>query len=667
MSNPVYTSLTVNEDIFFPSYSTTSSILIEKTMGLTRNSTNYLTSLPFDTFQVSKGIISLTKLQAPICNISNLLTTQDATITGTLNTTNLTLSNTLTAANATFSASVSISALSVGDDANFFCDTIFTSNIYSQGNLYLSNPLSMTGTNTNRSINGCCTYNITPASLSGSGSKIYHTSPTCFIENQVSTSDIQFIVRNSSNTPLTTLRSESDLMSISTDLLLNSSTANKRQFYGCYLNLVNITNLTEIQAGRLYSTGGQLYLQNLKTSGNTIFTTLNDVGATVFPLTLTPTQLTVGDKIDITQTSNILDTDTSRNVLKRTFIRIKSANSAVGTATTAFEIYDDNPPNDRGFLFMPNCAGGALNGIVQANDSVISGRRLNNLMAMTLTLWSSTPCGVRLACTSASTASVTIKASTNEIVVSENITTPITFNNRISFTDGSSSKRRIDKISVLSLRDTQGTGDGALTEMYISSITSSVNYVCYQDNYSHIFYTSTSGSQSTKFTIAPTLIGIKAPIDSTAATPTASNHTGYINHSANPPVSLPNSSTIGPIGNFVIPSKGVYSIHFSIKLINLDGTNGGSIDDFLFGINKSPSGGPANTTSILGGAYSSAQYRIRDLDGYMAIFPSSDWRVSTSCVIAADAGDTIYMNGYLAYYFSALMNVQVIPTWVKIL
>ena len=527
--DPTYNTVTVGK-ILFPLYNTTSSNVIERTAGFTRNSTIYKTMMPFDTLQVTKAITSLTKIEAPVCNISNTLTANnftltgpftgvDATFTGTLTANNFAFTGPLTGSDATFTGTLtannfaftgpltgvdatftgtlttnnfvlaggfSINTLSVGGSASFFSDVTFVDEIIAQQKLYLYNRLSFTG--------------VTDA----------------FIENTASNSSITLSVKNPSNVVINTFRTDHASTTISNNIVQNGTTSSDRQISSCFYNVGDIANLSTTVNGRIYSSGDIMYIQNLKQTGDgsTSFTISTGVSTFVTPLSLSQNTFTIGP--------------------------------------------------------------------------------------------------------------VTAKLQS---------TVPTTYFDMVS----------------------NSTGSTFLASRNSSSLNSSIALQA----------TDSSGVLKGISSFSPTAITEYIPTNSSSATATLPSHNGFIDHVNNSPVAIPNNTTVGPIANFTLPSKGVYLILLSIRVSNNSAT-AGIINDFLVGVNKSPVGGPTQTTSILGGQQASAQYRFRDFTGDLKIFPYSNVINTSSCVIAASDNDIIHINGYLNYTTSPSMLVQVVPTWVKL-
>jgi hypothetical protein len=688
--NPTYDNVTVNNEISFPSYNTTSSIVIARTAGLTRNSTTQQTLLPFDVLQVTKAIISLTKLQAPTCIISNLLTSTDITTGG------LTLNGVLTLQGGTTITQQHLSSL-LGVSSNL--------QIQLNNKLNLSGG-TLTGTLTapNLTLTGDLTLqsgtNITQqqlASLSGVSSNIQSQ-----LNGKLSTSGgtvSGILTTNGFNVNFTS--SFTGSATFSDQIWQNGPSASDRQIYSWYYNIGDESSLANGSNARLYSAGDTFYVQNLKnlSTSSIAFTISTGTNTSVIPMTIKKNSIVIKSKCDV----------------------------SAGTATPTFEIMDDNVPNDRGVIFIPNAAGGAFNSLVSANDQVICGRRMQNNMSLTMTLWASTGCGIRLSALTPSTASVTLRASNNTIVISESTTTPILFNNRLTFATGVSSARRIDSVSVIGFRDTQGTGGGAAFELYTSSAPTPpmTAYVNYTDDYVHNFFTSSSGSQSSKFTIgpsnitslaphyftsttsttrleintastgvttitgtnssslnnnlvvklknsagttntqvtiSPTAITETVPRDTTAVTTRSSNHVGYVGYFSPGPTILPNNTTVGPILNFTLEHPGVYIINLSMDINNTDGTNPAEINDISYGMSK------ISTTQILGGIEGTLRFKQKGYNHAAIEVPSNqNVTLSTCCnTTTTTTNQVIYINGFMSYSFSSSMDIRPVVSWVKI-
>jgi hypothetical protein len=82
MTDATFNRLTVTNELIFPKYNTSLSNLYEKTVAFTRNSEFFTTYLHSDTFQVTRPIISLTSLTAPLIQAQNINATNSILLNG---------------------------------------------------------------------------------------------------------------------------------------------------------------------------------------------------------------------------------------------------------------------------------------------------------------------------------------------------------------------------------------------------------------------------------------------------------------------------------------------------------------------------------------------------------------------------------------------------------
>jgi hypothetical protein len=162
MTDATFNRLTVTNELIFPKYNTSLSNLYEKTVAFTRNSEFFTTYLHSDTFQVTRPIISLTSLTAPLIQAQNINATNSILLNGVPITTQIEgVTISVSGNQTTFQRNGNSSSLqfSVLNSAGGAVNHDFTSTAVNiPTRIFLTHP--NTSTPTERSIHACFHSNI---------------------------------------------------------------------------------------------------------------------------------------------------------------------------------------------------------------------------------------------------------------------------------------------------------------------------------------------------------------------------------------------------------------------------------------------------------------------------------------------------------------------------
>lgn len=530
--NPTYDTVTINDKIIFVEHNTNSHAIAESTAGLHRDSTNYVTSLPTDSLEVGREIKSSISMRAPISYASqyhflsdlNGITPriQNKAFTDTLYTRlndNLItqfLAGTIVGTNVilsgagTFTSSLTSHTFS-NTEITFSNTDIFMEGISS---IVLSNPVSATklgftsGSANNRMIENVCYIKFLPISLTGTASQIYHSGSTFTLENNTTSGIINFATKDAGGT----LANYFNIDYQGLHSIANVHTS--RQIDTCYFNVTSKDDFA-IAGGRLWYSGFTMYVQNNRSATNSSinFAVTDNLGATQIPLSVDPSNVYLSKKMAagvnvIEQTANLFATpDFTTNIFKRTAFKTRTASDATGTSTSSVDIHDESPNTERGFIFVPNASSDAFNPIVDPNDQVICGRRNQNAMNLVITCWASPALGLRLSALTTTTCTAVLRASTNIFSIADSNTSPtnpFTMNNNLAFVgqSGNLNARAINNLSSIGLYDSLGVSGTCILAVDSTTSNEQMRYILYTENFYHSFYTTVSGVQSVRFTIA---------------------------------------------------------------------------------------------------------------------------------------------------------------------
>lgn len=365
--NPTFTTVTVTDRIFFSTYGISSNDVLFNTLGLARDSTNFITSLPLDEFYVSKQIQSGTSLGAPILNIGQIAFSDDLDVDNVpriqtkaflekyfevVNSERIINLATLDVLDVT---TANITDLNIDNSLGFgtggvigFGPITTTGDITTTGgdlygsNLHLSTNMFMTGApNTNRSITGCCFYNFLPSTLTGNGARLYFsTSTAATLENNINSGSVTLATKDSGGTLTTILSGASDAINSYRPFYLLGTASTDRQIYSCYFNLTNTNGLTEYQSSRFYHITSTFFLQNLKASGSINLVVYGADGVTpITPITMNSNQVTISIPLVAQSTLTVTGATQINNTLgvtgTATMAAINGTNiSASGTLTS---------------------------------------------------------------------------------------------------------------------------------------------------------------------------------------------------------------------------------------------------------------------------------------------------------------------------------------------
>jgi len=455
-----FTLISVNDRILFPNQGTNSTDFINNTFGLQRDPENYITSIPLDKFHVAKEITSDTFIESPVINVTTI------NYLGDLDGSNVPKIQTKAFTDALYNS----------------LNSTIIQNLVTAGN---ANKITINSSTGALSINGGFSSNSTGqfnGDLTVNGADLYARSA---------------ILTGSSTCANT--------------FILNGGSASLRKFNGCYYEITDTVGLSSTYASRISHSSSTLLIENNVNSSIINFNVKTSGGSSITPLSISSTALSTGT-YTITQTSGVDPSiDTTRNFFRRTIFSSTATTPSSGTSGVTVEINDNQTGYNSGFSFTPNCSSTGFNSFSATNDSVIVGKTTatSAYNALTLTLYNPTynpKMGIRLSQTPSTLSQIELNVNDNKIIIN-NSGTPISMNNLLTMVGSTNTSRRINDISVLKLKDIQGTSSNF--EIYNDSNATVTNFVSYQNSYYIAFNTKDSSNvQANRFTINATDVSV---------------------------------------------------------------------------------------------------------------------------------------------------------------
>lgn len=327
-------------------------------------------------------------------------------------------------------------------------------------------------------------------------SQIYHVGTALNILNITNSGTTYLRNKDSSGVETTSMDLSTNSCNISRPCNMNNASASNRTIRSSVYGLIENSGAYDgTLLGQVSQSSTAQLIENFVNSGTIAFTTKNALGSVITPLTLSSSSATLPANVSLAMNSGtgvinqtMTTSDMTTNLFKPSRFRTSNIGS-LGSSTMGFECRNDI--SGRGFLCMPDAYSGNLNNIVQSNDCALIAYPLNT-NTLTLSNYSNTTNGVRIAATTSNSCSTTLRSGPNSInmSVANGIAQPTQINHNIKFT-GSASNREIADLGKINFLDTTS---GLLTGS-LSLSGSDFNYTANADSSKHIFKVKHSNSQ----------------------------------------------------------------------------------------------------------------------------------------------------------------------------